>query len=91
MGETVTRGRPRSEDHLDEIAVLAARGVPLAEVARELALTYRQVLHRTETLRRILSEQTDESAWLDRRKRTVVDVARQWCALRGLEPRPPEG
>ncbi|MCA9636706.1 MAG: hypothetical protein KC420_11820 [Myxococcales bacterium] len=81
----MVRGRPRAEDHLDEIAMGCARGRTLTGIARDLGLSYRQVWLRGSTLRLKIADMTRDTAWLDHEARTWVEVGRFWCARQGIE------
>lgn len=81
----MARGRPRAEDHLDEIAMGCARGRSLTGIGRDLGLSYRQIWLRGETLRRRILDATQDHAWVDHEARTWVEVGRFWCAQQGIE------
>lgn len=77
------RGRPRAEDKLREIALLAARGLQMTEIAEETASSYRQVRTRIATIRSTVASTMGDLAWLE--GRTVVEAANAWLKLNPAE------
>lgn len=72
------RGRPRETDHCDAIAAILQDGVAMAEIARQLELSYPLVARRVETMRRVLAVDTGDAGWIDPALKTNVLVGRAW-------------
>jgi len=75
----VSRGRPRSQEHIQEIAEHLARGKPQQWIAEQLGLSHTVVWRRLETMRAILVEEhPDGGRWLNKDERSPVEVALAW-------------
>lgn len=75
------RGRPRAEDHLEEIALGLAVGKSIAQVAREIEMPYRSAWLRANTIRHQVAEALGDSTFLDLQATTWVQAGRRWCEL----------
>ena len=80
----MTRGRPRSQDKLDEVAALLTRGISYAAIGEEIGLSLGQVKNRVTTIRLWLGEETGDPAWTNARKKTPVEAGVEFCRCRGL-------
>ena len=80
----MTRGRPRSQEKLDEVAQLLTRGISYAAIGEETGLSLGQVKNRVTTIRLWLAEETGDPAWTNARKKTPVESGVEFCRLKGL-------
>lgn len=77
-------GRPRSTEGLEALARVCARGVPLAQAARESGVSIGVARNRVATLRRLVAAEGEDLRFLSDEETTLVEVARAFLRLRGL-------
>jgi hypothetical protein len=77
----VARGRPRSQEHIQEIAEHLARGKPQQWIAEHLGVSHTVIWRRIETMRIVLAEEHEDGGlWLNKDARSPVEVALAWLA-----------